>query len=77
MLRAPCHLLSYLTYQPICSNNYNNNSGVLAIPYSKTKRVRPTPLLLGTTSLNVDSLIGSMLPKIESTCLTTIIGLEI
>ena len=29
------------------------------------------------TSLNVDSLIGSMLPKIESTCLTTIIGLEI
>ena len=33
--------------------------------------------LLGLTSLNVDSLIGSMLPKIESTCLTTIIGLEI
>ena len=29
------------------------------------------------TSLNVDSLIGSKLPKIESTCLTTIIGLEI
>ena len=29
------------------------------------------------TSLNVDSLIGSTLPKIESTCLTTIIGLEI
>ena len=28
------------------------------------------------TSLNVDSLIGSKLPKIESTCLTTIIGLE-
>ena len=26
------------------------------------------------TSLNVDSLIGSKLPKIESTCLTTIIG---
>ena len=31
----------------------------------------------GLTSLNVDSLIGSKLPKIESTCLTTIIGLEI
>ena len=29
------------------------------------------------TSLNVDSLIGSKLPKIELTCLTTIIGLEI
>ena len=29
------------------------------------------------TSLNVDSQIGSKLPKIESTCLTTIIGLEI
>ena len=29
------------------------------------------------TSLNVDSLIGRKLPKIESTCLTTIIGLEI
>ena len=29
------------------------------------------------TSLNVDSLIGSKLPRIESTCLTTIIGLEI
>ena len=29
------------------------------------------------TSLNVDSLIGSKLPKIKSTCLTAIIGLEI
>ena len=29
------------------------------------------------TSLNVDSLIGSKLPTIESTCLTKIIGLEI
>ena len=34
-------------------------------------------LTLDKTSLNVDSLIGSKLPKIESTYLTTIIGLEI
>ena len=29
------------------------------------------------TSLNIDSLIVSKLPKVESTCLTTISGLEI
>ena len=33
--------------------------------------------MLSVTSLNVDSLIGSKLPKIELTCLTTVIGLEI
>ena len=33
--------------------------------------------ILEKTSSNVDSLIGSKLPQIESPCLTTIIGLEI